>query len=127
MKNIKKSTLLLAVIAIAALIFGGVELGNVNSLKDKIANIGETLGIDNLGELAGDKLTEALNSVKGAVNDAADAAKDAADAAKDAAEEAKDAAADAAQGAADAAQEAVEDVVDAVNDTVENAVGGENK
>ena len=43
MKNIKKSTLLLAVIAIAALIFGGVELGNVNSLKDKIANIGETL------------------------------------------------------------------------------------
>lgn len=127
MKNIKKSTLLLAVIAIAALIFGGVELGNVNSLKDKIANIGQTLGIENLGDLAGDKLTDALNSVKGAVNNAADAAKEAVDNAVEAAGDAAQEAADTVQNAAENVAEGVADTVEGAADAVKDAVEGETK
>ena len=126
MKNIKKSTLILAVIAIAALIFGGVELGNKNSLNDqltaatdKIAKIGETLGIDNIADLDVDKLVESVKEkVSSAVTNVTEAASDAVDAATDAVsgvvDEVKEAASDVVETATDAVEGAAEAVTEAV-------------
>lgn len=114
MKNVNKSTLVLAVIAIVALIFFGVQLGNTNKLNDKIAKIGETLknvGVDvDLSALDGDELVKAITEKV--------------DGLKDAAKEAVDNLTDA---AADAVNEVTETVTDAAADAVTEVTGGENK
>ena len=77
MKNVNKSTLILAVIAIAALILAGVMMGEKNKLNDKVAAIGDALksaGIDvDLNALNGDDLKAAIeegaNGLSQAAND----------------------------------------------------------
>ena len=131
MKNVKKSTLILAVIAIAALIFGGVELGNKNSLNDqltaatdKIAKIGESLGIENIGDLDVDKLVETVN---GKIDELKNTVSDTIEDGKEALEEKVDELQGDAQELLDNVNDAGDELVNNVTDAVNDATGDVNE